>query len=93
MDIEQCAQRIKKQITNKNKHEWEVYISQGRGASLSWSEGSLEEKQFADDGGIGVRLLSKGRQGFASTNKIDPDEFAGIWSRAESILQFMPEDT
>ncbi|MFH1379102.1 MAG: TldD/PmbA family protein [bacterium] len=93
MDITQCAQKIKQKIKNKNKYEWEVYISQGKGAGLSWSEGSLEEKQYADDGGIGVRLLSKGRQGFASTNKIDPDEFAGIWQQAESILQFMPEDT
>lgn len=92
MDLEKYAQKIKKKIINKKNYDWEVYVSEGKGINLSWSEGTLEEKQYSDDGGVGIRLISQGRQGFASTNKLDPDELSGIWQQAESILHCTPKD-
>lgn len=92
MDIETFTRKIRKKIRNKNNYEWEIVISQGRSANLSWSEGKLEERQFANDGGFGVRLIAGGRQGFSSTNRLDPAEFASVWNEAESMIPFVPED-
>lgn len=92
MELLTLAKNLKGKIVNKEKFEWELYLFKGKGASLSWSDGKLEEKQCAYNGGMSIRLLSKGRQGFASTNTLDPGELAGLWQQAAAMLGCTPSD-
>ncbi len=73
--------------------ELEIFMSEGRGRSVVWSEEKCEDTNQADGGGVGVRvILPGGRQGFAFTTRLDKEGVEKTALRAVQVAKFVPED-
>ena len=51
--------------------EVEVYVSHGRETSVRVFEGAIEQLETAESAGVGVRVISGGRQGFSYVGALD----------------------
>ncbi|MBD3272689.1 MAG: hypothetical protein GF384_09165 [Elusimicrobia bacterium] len=92
MSIEQFCRLIKEKIPESCPYEWEIFIAQRTHAAVVWANGSVEEKKHAQSRGIGIRLVSNGRQGFASSSGFDINRFDEVWQAAATAIRFMPAD-
>jgi len=62
--------------------EVEVYVARGRETSIRVFEGAIEQLTAAESAGVGVRVISAGRQGFSYVGELD--EFAALEALREA---------
>ena len=55
----------------KGDEEVEVYVAHGRETSIRVFEGEIEELTAAESAGVGVRVISAGRQGFSYVGTLE----------------------
>jgi len=68
-DLLSLARRVLEQATADE--EVEVYVSHGRETSVRVFEGAIEQLETAESAGVGVRVISAGRQGFSYVGALD----------------------
>jgi PmbA protein len=68
-DLLNLARRVLEQATAGE--EVEVYVSHGRETSVRVFEGDIEQLETAESAGVGVRVISEGRQGFSYVGALD----------------------
>ena len=68
-DLLYLARRILEQATTGE--EVEVYVSHGRETSVRVFEGAIEQLETAESAGVGIRVISEGRQGFSYVGALD----------------------
>lgn len=72
--------------------EIEVACSYGQSRSIRVYGGEVESMTTADNTGIGVRVLSDGREGFASAGSLDDDVVADMLAEARDNARFAEAD-
>lgn len=60
----------------------EAYVLSSESRTLDWSEGRPENTAACLSRGIGLRVIDKGRLGFGSTNRTDPDSLSWLCDSA-----------
>lgn len=77
--------------------ELEVYLSQGRGRGISWSEGKCEEIHQAEGGGAGIRVIDQssgsGQQGYAFTTSFLKESIEKTAKNAYESAKNLPSDS
>jgi PmbA protein len=68
-DLLGLARRVLQEA--KDDEEVEVYVAHGRETSIRVFEGEIEELTAAESAGVGVRVISAGRQGFSYAGTLD----------------------
>jgi len=68
-DLLDLARRLLEQA--RGDEEVEVYVAHGRQNSIKDYEGEIEELTAAESAGVGVRVISAGRQGFSHVGALD----------------------
>jgi len=68
-DLLDLARRVLEHATADE--EVEVYVSHGRETSVRVFEGAIEQLETAESAGVGVRVISGGRQGFSYVGALD----------------------
>ena len=68
-DLLELARRVLEQA--RGDEEVEVYVAHGRQSSIKVYEGGIEELTAAESAGVGVRVISAGRQGFSYVGALD----------------------
>ena len=68
--------------------EIEVYVSRGSETEIRVYQGEVEHFVAADSEGIGVRVISGGRTGFAYAGTLDPDAVAAVLAEARDNAGF-----
>ena len=70
----------------------EVYVSHGRETSIRVFEGEIEELTAAESAGVGVRVISEGRQGFSYVGALDESAAADALVEARDNARFATID-
>ena len=70
----------------------EVYSSWGRGRSVEWSEGKCEDLSEAHGGGVGLRVIKDGRQGYAFTTGFSGESVEKAADDALASAKVLPAD-
>ena len=70
----------------------EAYAEETRTTRVRARGGEVEEFVFAGSRGLGIRVISEGRQGYAYGADPDPDSIAALVSRAREAGRFAGED-
>jgi PmbA protein len=68
MDYKNLADELVKKCLKFGADEAEVYIESGRNLSIEVRNGEIETVQEASTAGVGIRIFSKGRMAFSSSN-------------------------
>ncbi|HCJ67638.1 MAG TPA: TldD/PmbA family protein [Elusimicrobia bacterium] len=69
MELIPIGEEYIKQL-KKEKLEGEIFLASGQGLQFSFSEGNLEDFRLAEESGLGLRILTEKKIGFASLNSI-----------------------
>lgn len=91
-----CFLWAKSQIPNSA--ELEIYLSEGRGRSIVWSEKKIEDFHQAEGGGVGVRVILRstsgngGQQGYAFTSSLVREDVEKTATRALEAAKMLPYD-
>ena len=72
--------------------EVEAYVSRVRETSARAREGTVESLEQATSGGVGVRVVVDGKQGFAYVGSLDPSAVASALDDARDNAQFATPD-
>lgn len=77
--------------------ELEVFLSEGRGRSIIWSEKKCEDISQAEGGGAGIRVILRekdgsGRQGYAFTTSLLKENITQTTQRAYDVAKISPSD-
>ncbi len=72
--------------------ELEIYFGEGRGRSVVWSEKKCEDFHQAEGGGVGIRVIEGGRQGYAFTNSVVQEDLEKTAQQALSAAKKLPAD-
>jgi PmbA protein len=72
--------------------QMEVAVSAGRSTSVRVYGGEVESYTSADSSGAGIRIILKGREGFASAGTLDPDILEGLVVDARENAAFAEPD-
>jgi PmbA protein len=70
----------------------EVYVAHGRETSIRVFEGEIEELTAAESAGVGVRVISEGRQGFSYVGALDESAAADALLEARDNARFATVD-
>jgi len=70
----------------------EVYVSHGRETSIRVFESEIEELTTAESAGVGVRVISEGRQGFSYVGALDEAGAADALAEARDNARFATVD-
>lgn len=70
----------------------EVYVSKGRETSIRAFEGAIEQLSSAESAGIGVRVISGGRQGFSYVGAIGDSAATEALAAARDNARFATPD-
>ena len=70
----------------------EVYVAHGRETSIRVFEGEIEELTAAESAGVGVRVISEGRQGFSYVGALDESAAAEALAEARDNARFATVD-
>jgi PmbA protein len=70
----------------------EVYVARSRETDIRIYEGEIESLSSAESSGIGVRVIDKGRQGFAYVGALDATVGAEALEEARDNASFSSED-
>ncbi|MGA2529476.1 MAG: TldD/PmbA family protein [Acidimicrobiales bacterium] len=70
----------------------EVYVAHGRETSIRVFEGEIEELTAAESAGVGVRVISDGRQGFSYVGALDESAAAEALVEARDNARFATVD-
>jgi len=76
----------------KADEEVEVYVAHGRETSIRVFEGEIEELTTAESAGVGVRVISGGRQGFSYVGALEPTAAAEALVEARDNARFATTD-
>lgn len=85
---------IARHVLNKAKgdEEVEVYVAHGKETSIRVYEGEIEELTAAESAGVGVRVISQGRQGFSYVGALDETTAAEALLEARDNARFATID-
>lgn len=72
--------------------QMEVVVARGTSTDVRVYDGKVEHLASATSGGIGVRVISDRRQGFASAGSLDEDVVAATLTDARDNATFVSED-
>ncbi|MCY1015381.1 TldD/PmbA family protein [Pyxidicoccus sp. MSG2] len=72
MDYQQLAKKIVQRAKKKGAQQAEAFLEVGRQGSVRVHEGQIEDLTQSTSKGVGVRVLVKGRLGFAYTSDFEP---------------------
>ena len=89
-DLLNLARRILEQATTGE--EVEVYVSHGRETSVRVFEGAIEQLETAESAGVGVRVISEGRQGFSYVGALDESAAKEALIEARNNARFATVD-
>lgn len=70
----------------------EAFVARGRDTEIRVFEGEVESLSSAESAGIGIRVVSGHRQGFAYAGSLDPDVIAETLEDARDNAGFATED-
>ena len=70
----------------------EAYVARGRDTEIRVFEGDVESLSSAESAGIGIRVISGRRQGFAYAGSLDEDVIAETLEEARDNAGFATED-
>jgi PmbA protein len=70
----------------------EAYVARGRETEIQVFAGEVESLSSAESSGIGIRVVSGSRQGFAYAGSLDPDVVAETLGEARDNAGFASED-
>lgn len=70
----------------------EAYVARGSDTSITVFEGDVEKLSSATSAGIGIRVVSGCRQGFAYAGSLSPDVIAETLDEARDNARFASED-
>ena len=77
----------------KANEEVEVYVARSRETTARARKGEVETLEQATSGGVGVRVVVDGKQGFASVGSLDPAAIAGALEDArDNAVHGSPDD-
>ena len=76
----------------RDGEQLEAYVARGRETEIRVFDGEVESLSSAESAGIGIRVLSGGRQGFAYAGALDPDSVADTLREARDNAVFVSED-
>jgi PmbA protein len=89
-DLLGLARQVLKQA--KADEEVEVYVAHGRETSIRVFEGEIEELTAAESAGVGVRVISGGKQGFSYVGALEPTAAAEALVEARDNARFATTD-
>ena len=89
-DLLALARRVLEQATTDE--EVEVYVSHGKETSVRVFEGAIEQLETAESAGVGVRVISAGRQGFSYVGALDESAAKEALGEARDNARFATVD-
>ena len=89
-ELVELAQRVVAQA--RPGEDLEVYVSRGIETDVRAYEGEVESLSSASSAGVGIRVLSGGRQGFAYAGSLDPAVVAETLADARDNVGFATPD-
>jgi PmbA protein len=72
VDYQQLAKRIVQRAKKKGAQQAEAFLEVGRQSSVRVNQGQIEDLTQSTSKGVGVRVVVKGRLGFAYTSDFEP---------------------
>lgn len=82
MDYQQLAKKIVQRAKKKGAQQAEAFLEVGRQGSVRVHQGQIEDLTQSTSKGVGVRVLVKGRLGFAYTSDFEPGALDHIIDQA-----------
>ncbi len=76
----------------RDGEEVEAYVARERSTEIEVYSGDVESLSSAESAGIGIRVISGHRQGFAYAGSLDPDVIAETLAEARDNAGFATED-
>ena len=87
MDYRELAKKLVHRAKKKGAREAEAFLEIGRQGSCRVREGEIEDLTEATSKGVGLRVISNQRLGFAYTSNFDPDTLNQFVDRALQLAQ------
>ncbi len=87
MDYRDLAKKLVHRAKKKGAREAEAFLEIGRQSSCRVREGEIEDLTEATSKGVGLRVISNQRLGFAYTSNFDPDTLNQFVDRALQLAQ------
>ncbi len=81
-NYEQIAKRLVQRAKKKGATEAEAFLQVGRESSVRVRDGAIEDLTEAASKGVGIRVIHKGRLGFAYTSDFEPSTLDTFVDRA-----------
>ncbi len=89
-ELEHIADRVASAA--RGSEQIDVMVSRGRSTSVRVYDGEVEAFTSAQSAGIGIRVISDGRVGFAHAGSLDPEVVAETLDAARSNVPFSEPD-
>ena len=86
-DYEKLAKRLVQRALKRGATEAEAFLEVGRQSSCRVRDGEVEDLTQATSKGVGLRVIVKGRLGFASTSDFEPGALDTFVDRAVQLAQ------
>ncbi len=93
MDYRGLAEEMVKKSLKKGADAAEAYIENGRNLRIEVRNGEVETIQEAASYGLGLRVLVKGRMGFACSNDLDARSLDEVIKRAIAFARITTADS
>ena len=87
MNYEQLAKKLVARAVKMGAQQAEAFIEVGRQSSCRVRDGEIEDLTQATSKGVGVRVISRGRLGFAYTSDFEPGSLEGFVDRALQLAE------
>lgn len=87
MNYEQLAKKVVQRAKKKGARQAEAFLEVGRQSSCRVREGAIEDLTQATSKGLGLRVISKDRLGFAYTSDFDPASLDAFVDRALQLAE------
>lgn len=87
MDYQALAKKLVQRAKRKGADEAEVFLEISREASCRVRDGQVEDLTQATSKGAGIRVLKKGRLGFAFSSSFDPSDTSALLDRALALAE------
>jgi PmbA protein len=70
----------------------ELFLTEGRSRQVAWGEGKPKDVLSSVSAGMSVRVIERGRQGFAFANEASPERARQLFDQARASAALMPLD-
>jgi PmbA protein len=87
LNYEQLAQRVVQRAKKKGASQAEAFLEVGRNSSVRVRGGQVEDLTEATSKGLGLRVIVKGRLGFAYTSDFEPSLLEAFVDRAVQLAE------